>query len=303
MQVTCIGGACVDRSYVVQGKAVAGSSNPAARALPLFGGVARNVSENLARLRIHSALFTAVGNDALGTALLDELRAAGVNVDLVKIIDGSSDEYAAILERGELALGAADMRGIESLTIDDLDRRWETLAASDWLFVDCNVSAGILQACLARATIARYKLAVDAVSEPKARRLPARLDAVDVLFINEGEACAYLGADRDAPPEELATALLARGPQSVVLTRGDRGVMCGTATTMMEIPAAAVTRVSATGAGDALAAGTLWKLIAGDGLFDAARTGGELAALTLQTDRSVRADLSPELFDRRTAAR
>jgi pseudouridine kinase len=161
MQVTCIGGACVDRSYRVHGNAVAGSSNPATRGLPLFGGVARNVSENLARLRIDTALFSAVGNDALGQALLDELRAAGVDVDLVKVIEGSSDEYAAILERGELVLGAADMRAIESLSVDDLDRRWETLAASAWLFVDCNLSAAILQACLARRSIGRYRLAID----------------------------------------------------------------------------------------------------------------------------------------------
>ncbi len=303
MQVTCIGGACVDRSYRVQGNAVSGSSNPAIRALPLFGGVARNVSENLARLRIESALFTAVGDDALGQALLDELRVAGVNVDLVKIVEGSSDEYAAILERGDLVLGAADMRAIESLTIGDLDLRWETLAGSAWLFIDCNVSAGILQTCLSRRSIARYQLAIDAVSEPKARRLPGQLDPIDVLFINEGEARSYLDADASAPPEELASALLARGARSVVLTGGDRGMICGDPTVLMHIPAAMVHRVCATGAGDALVAGTLWRLIAGDGLRDAARTGAELAALTLQTDRSVRADLSPALLDRQTGVR
>jgi pseudouridine kinase len=302
MQVTCIGGACVDRSYRVHGNAVAGSSNPAARALPLFGGVARNVSENLARLRIDTALFAAVGNDALGQALLDELRAAGVNVDLVKIVEGASDEYAAILERGELALGAADMRAAEGLTVDDLDHRWETLAGSAWLFVDCNVGDGVLQACLARRSIARYKLAIDAVSEPKAQRLPARLDPVDVLFINEGEARAYLGAG-GAPPEELTAALLARGARSVVLTGGDRGLICCDGTSLIHIPAIPVARVCATGAGDALVAGTLWRLIAGDSLPDAARTGAELAALTLQTDRSVRADLAPGLLNPQIAAR
>lgn len=302
MQVTCIGGACVDRSYRVQGIAVSGSSNPASRALPLFGGVARNVSENLARLRIESALFSAVGNDALGAALLDELRAAGVNVDLVKTVEGPSDEYAAILDRGELALGAADMRAIESLTVGDLDLAWGKLARSAWVFVDCNVSAGLLQACLARRSIARYQLAVDAVSEPKARRLPARLDPVDLLFINEGEACAYLGAD-GAPPEELAGALLARGPRSVVLTGGDRGLWCGDGTALTHVPAVPAARVCATGAGDALVAGTLWRSIAGDSLSDAVRTGAELAAMTLQTERSVRADLSPALLDRNTAAR
>jgi pseudouridine kinase len=301
MQVTCIGGACVDRSYRVQGIAVSGSSNPAARALPLFGGVARNVSENLARLRMQAALLTVVGNDALGEAMLDELRAAGVNVDLVKSIEGSSDEYAAILERGELALGAADMRAIESLTVGDLDRRWETVAGSEWLFIDCNVSAGVLHAGLARRSIARYKLAVDAVSAPKAQRLPARLDPIDLLFINEGEARAYLRADGAA--EQLAAALLELGVRSVVLTAGDRGMICGEGANLMHVPAVPAKRVCATGAGDALIAGTLWRLLACDDLHGAARTGAELAALTLETERSVRGDLSPELLDRKSAAR
>lgn len=261
------------------------------------------MSENLARLGTEVALLTAVGRDASGKAMLGELRAAGVNLDLVKIVDGSTDEYAAILERGELALGAADMRAIESLTVPDLDDRWEPVSRSGWVFADCNVSAGLLLACFARRSIARYRLAVDAVSEPKARHLPARLDALDVLFINEGEASAYLGAGRDAPSEELAAALLARGARSVVLTCGDRGAICADDTALTRIPAASVEHVCATGAGDALAAGTLWRLIAGDGLHDAARTGVELAALTLQTDRSVRADLSPALLDRLNAAR
>ncbi len=303
MQVMCIGGACVDRSYRVQGNVVYGSSNPAARAQPLFGGVARNVSENLARLRVETALVTVAGNDAAGAAMLAELRDSGVNVDLVKTVEGASDEYVAILERGELALGAADMRAIESLAVSDLDRRWESIAGSAWLFVDCNVSAAILEACAERRSIARYKLAIDAVSDPKAQKLPARLEAVDVLFINEGEAQSYLGASSDVCGEELAAALLMRGAQSVVLTSGERGMVCGDRASVTAIAAAPVKRVSATGAGDALIAGTLWRLIAGESLRDAATAGGELAALTLESERSVRADLSPALLDARFAAR
>lgn len=303
MQVTCIGGACVDRNYRVQGSVVLGSSNPAARTRALFGGVARNVSENLARLRIETALITVTGNDAFGVAMLDELRASGVNVDLVKIVEDVSDEYVAVLERGESALGAADMRGIESLTVIDLDRRWESIAGSAWLFVDCNVSATVLEACVARRSIGHYQLVIDAVSDPKAQRLPERLEPVDVLFINEGEAQSYLRTTSGVYGEELAAALLLHGAQSVVLTCGERGMVCGDRASITSIAAAPVKRVSATGAGDALVAGTLWRLIAGDTLRDAASTGAELAALTLESERSVRADLSPALLDARSAAR
>jgi pseudouridine kinase len=299
MQVACIGSACVDRSYVLRG-AVLGSSNPAEREPRLFGGVARNVCENLARLGVEASLVSVVGNDPDGRAMLDELRECGAIVDLAKAVDSACDEYAAILDRGELLVGAADMRAIESFSVDDLNRRWKAIEGARFVFVDCNVSAAVLQRCFEGCANGTPGLAIDAVSEPKARRLPARLDGAGVLFINEGEARAYL--DRDAPPEQLAAELLARGARAIVLTRGERGTLCADGTILAEIPAPDARRISATGAGDALVAGTLWQLIAGTGLQDAVRTGTQLAGLTLETVRSVRSDLTRELLGTRMAA-
>jgi len=299
MQVMCIGGACVDRSYNVHGNIVFNSSNPAARGDAVFGGVARNVAENLARLGIKTALLTAAGDDRSGRAMFDDLRAAGVDVSLSKTIEGATDEYAAILEHGELAVGAADMRAIESLTPADLDGRWETIARAPWLFVECNVPEGVLRTCADRRSIARCKLAADAVSAPKSHRLPKRLDAIDVLFINEGEAQSYLGDPGDTPEEGLAGLLVARGAQAVVLSCAERGAICAQGASLVRVPAARAKRVSATGAGDALIAGTLRGLIEGLDLPDAVRAGVQLAALTLESHHSVRPDLTAALLDAR----
>ena len=299
MQVMCIGGACVDRSYNVHGNIIFNSSNPAARGEVVFGGVARNVAENLARLGVETALLTVAGNDRLGQTMLDELRAPGVDVSLSKQIEGPTDEYAAIMEHGELAVGAADMRAIESLTPADLDDRWEAIARVPWLFVECNVPEAVVRACADRRSIARYKLAVDAVSAPKSLRLPERLDVIDVLFINEGEAQSYLGDTEGTREEDLTRLLIARGAQAVVLSCAERGAICAQGGSLVRVPAIQARRVSATGAGDALIAGTLRGLIAGHDLPDAVRTGAQLAALTLESERSVRPDLSPALLDAR----
>ena len=291
MQVACIGGACVDRSYTVRG-AVLGSSNPAERARH-FGGVARNVCENLARLGVDAALVSAASGDEDGRAMLAELRSCGARVDLIKTSE-RCDEYAAVLDRGALVIGAADMRAIESFSLEDLRLRWKPISSASFVFVDCNVRAEVLHALMKERAGAEYRLAVDAVSEPKARNLPASLDGIDVLFINEGEAAAYLM--RTAADDQAVAALLARGARAIVLTCGERGTLCGDETGVSMIPAPSARRVSATGAGDALAAGTLWRLLAGERLRDAVRAGTELAALTLESARSVRADLSAELI-------
>ncbi len=75
---------------------------------------------------------------------------------------------------------------------------------------------------IARRYEHRPLLAIDAVSTAKALRLPRDLTGVDVLFANEDEARAMLGADSGAGAPELARALHERGAAAVVLTRGAR---------------------------------------------------------------------------------
>src|SRR5688500_9733759 len=103
-------------------------------------------------------------------------------------------------------------------------------------------------------------------------------------------------------PEDLARSILDRGPGAFVLTLGERGVLAaqpgGDITTL---PAVAADVVDVTGAGDALIAGTLSKVIDGAPLVEALRTGLVAAALAIETGGSVRLDLSPGLI--RTAAR
>ena len=87
-----------------------------------------------------------------------------------------------------------------------------------------------------------------------------------------------------------------------MLTLGERGVLAaqpgGDITTL---PAVAADVVDVTGAGDALIAGTLSRVIDGAPLVEALRTGLVAAALAIETGGSVRLDLSPGLI--RTAAR
>ena len=55
--------------------------------------------------------------------------------------------------------------------------------------------------------------------------------------------------------------------------------------------------VDITGAGDAMIAGTLYRLLGGEPVAQASRTGALLAALTTESASSVRPDLSPGFLD------
>lgn len=302
--IVCIGAACVDRSYVLRDRLEFGTSNPALRGDAAFGGVARNVAENLARLRVPVAIVTAVGADAEGDRLMQNLRDCGIDVRGVRRADARSDEYVAVLAAGgELAIGASDTRAAESLDAADLDAQWETVASAQWVFCDGNVSEALLRLCMDRRSIGSYRLAVDPVSMAKERRLPSDLHAVDALFLNEDEAFAYLAATPGSQTGlPLPEALRQRGAARAIVSRGARGAVAADASGTYEFPAVRARVVSPTGAGDALIAGVLWRLGEGDDLAGAMRAGTAAAALTIESERSVRDDLTPELVESRVAA-
>lgn len=297
--IACLGGAVLDRKYHAKKPLIAATSNPA-RGSRSFGGVARNVAENLARLGADVRFVSIVGDDEGGRALLRHLESLGVNVRSVEVADGSpTAEYVAVLgPDNDLALGIADMDVFDRFGIEALDRAWNPLAACDWVFMDCNMPAVTIAALLARKQQGGFRLAVDTVSSPKALRLPDDLAAIDLLFTNEDEANTLLhrGDDDRLDAVDAARALRRRGAASVVVTMGARGAMIATASGTSLQGAFPARPVDITGAGDAMIAGTLFEMLSGASLSDAVRTGALVAALTVESESSVRPDLSATLL-------
>jgi pseudouridine kinase len=290
-RIVCIGGATVDRFYRSVAALRRGTSNPVTSARS-FGGVARNVAENLSRLGVPAALVSVVGADENGRALKRALAELGVDVSGIReLADAATAEYVAVTEpSGELGFGLADMAILDRLTPDALD---DAIEGAALLFADCNLPAATLAHLIARRREGRLpRLAVDAVSVAKVARLPADLNGLDLLFLNEDEAGAVAGS------EGSVAGLPARGVGTVVLTRGPLGVIVADRDGVAERPAVPVgTTVDVTGAGDALVAATLMRIVQGDAPRSAVRAGLAAAALTLEHAGGVRPDLSSALLD------
>ncbi|MFK7792635.1 MAG: PfkB family carbohydrate kinase, partial [Devosiaceae bacterium] len=275
LDVMCMGGAVVDRTYRLHAPAINGTSNPSS-AQRSFGGVARNVTENLARLRRSAGLVSLVGNDEAGQAILDQLAGLGVDVSgCTQHADVATAEYVAVMQpSGTLQMGLAAMDAFETISPAMMLAVLPALQTATWVFADTNPPAETLAELMAGKQ--GFKLAVDCVSVPKAARLPDDLGAVDLLFANLDEARALVG--RDAAPEDIASALLNKGAASVVLTLGAEGHVVADRTRVTKVPAVPCTCLDVTGAGDALIAGTLHGLLQNLPLVEASRMGAGLAA-------------------------
>lgn len=297
-EIVCIGGALVDRKFHLDGAGERGAPSVCGRTVVSFGGVARNVAENLAQLGVCARLISVVGDDGDGRALRDDLAAHGVDASQVERVAGSSTaQYLAVIDpAGELAFELADTTIFDRIDAAALARWQPVLATAALVFADTNLTPDVVGALVAGARGAPYRLALDAVSVPKALRLPPSLAGVEIVFLNVAEAAAYLAAYGSVPTdaEARAAAIRARGAHSVVVMDGVAGVVVATAERVERIPAARAERiVDVTGAGDALVATTLARMCAGDDLFAAVTIGRQAAARTIETDRTVRELAAP----------
>jgi len=297
-RLLCLGGATIDRSYAPLGKLLRGSSNPVVGRTG-FGGVARNVAETLARLGVRTALVAAIGGDAPGTQILEHLTALGVDLRAIaRRPDQATAHYIAVLdEHAALAYGLSDMAILETLTLDEVANACRINAGAAWIFADCNLSTPALSWLLAHARENPVRLALDAVSIAKAERLPRDLQGVDLLFLNRDEAEALTGVANGASPRQIAAAVRDLGAAAVAVTLGAAGVALADGADVAMLPAVPAKAVDPTGAGDALIAGTLWRLLEGDSLASSLRVGTLAATLAIESESSVRNDMTPELLE------
>ncbi|MDR6225092.1 carbohydrate kinase [Desmospora profundinema] len=299
-RIICIGGANLDRKAKTSAPVEWGTSNPV-EVRQTFGGVARNIAENLAQLEMDVALMTIVGQDREGEALLTECRRQGMDVSLsTALADYRTGSYTAVLDpAGEMVLALADMGIYDQMDKAFIHRYWSRIRTSYMVVTDTNLSKEGLKALLQRCRKDGLFLCVVPVSAPKARRLPPDLEGVSLWIGNGEELEAVSGIsvqDRDSG-ESACRRLREKGVDRVVWTRGAHGVywveeekkgwLKGTRTSVVDV----------TGAGDAFAAGVVAGLKKGRSLESACRVGLKLAARTVQTEASVSEEIIPNWLE------
>ena len=294
-----VGAANIDIGGFPQGRIALQDSNPG-RVVLSAGGVGRNIACNLARLGIETHLAAPLGTDAFAGIVRAECARAGVDTDLCLTFPGAaSSAYLFIADiDGDMQLAVNDMDICLRMTPEALSGCIDALNAMDAVVLDAN---------LPEATIAfltenlRPPLYADAVSAAKARRLLTALPHLHAIKPNALEAEALTGLPvHDRPTAEAAARrLVDMGVEGVCITLGERGVCCANRDEARFMPGTPVQMINATGAGDAFTAALVWARLRGMDLFQAARAGMAAAALTVEAEETVSAELSEDAVRRR----
>ena len=297
--VLVIGAAGVDILGKLKGEVQAGSSNPA-RIRSSFGGAARNVAENLARLGQSVSLLTVVGEDETGEQLLAQIEEAGVDVDnILESSDYPTGAYIGVVNsRGNLQFAVDDMRIISAITPTYLEQHVDLFEKASILFVDANLSKETLRKAFTLARRANLPVCADPTTTSLTHRLKPYLSRLYMVVPNAVEAgilcdCTLMPGNIQLALE-LAKQLVSQGVEIAIITLAKFGVCYATSETSGQISAMHSEILDPTGAGDALTAAVIFALLNNIPLDDAIRLGVSAASLTLQSQGAVVPDLSLE---------
>ncbi|MBO8184909.1 ribokinase [Streptomyces spirodelae] len=274
------------------------------------GGKGANQAAAAARLGARTTLLARVGADAYGRMLAEAQRAAGAA--LSGLLIGAAKTPGTVAKDGTggaeegkdapptgVALITVDAAGDNSivvspgangrLTPDDVAAAHDLFAAAAVVSLQLEIPLETVTAAAQAAAEHGARLVLN--PSPPARLPEDVLALCDPLVVNEHEARLLLdGQSPGAGPEEWATALLALGPRSVVVTLGAEGALVagpavGAEVTdgigMARVPSPRVRAVDTTGAGDAFTGALGWRLGRGDGLEEAVRYAVRVGALAV----------------------
>ena len=297
--VVVIGASALDVVGRLQGDLQMATSNPALIRTS-FGGVARNVAENLARLGQPVSLLSVIGKDRLGDDILVHTRSAGVDVSEVYATDKyPTGFYMGVLdEHGSRQFAFDDMRIMEELTVAYLVYNEDLFEKAGLIFVDANLPDKALKKTFSLARKHKVPVCADPASAILAARLKPYLRKIKLLVPNCLEAGLITGQPFQAGNQEAALdaarSLVNKGVEIAFVSLSEYGVCYATSETNGHIPALRTNVVDPTGAGDALSAAIIYALMNGIEIDDAAKLGVSAASLALRYPGTVYPELSLE---------
>jgi len=267
-----------------------------------FGGVGRNVAENLARLGQPTVLMSAVGRDPFGAQILEHTATAGVDVSRVIITpECHSAAYLALLdEAGSKAFAVDEMGTMRLVTPAYIRSHRRLFENAAMLVLDGNLSPQSLASAIQIAKRHGVPVAVDPASSTLAPRLKKHMADLAMVRPNLAEAAILCGHPIHGRTEAMVAAkeLVVQGVGTAVITLAEEGLCYATAQNQGYIPAIRCEVLDYTGAGDALTAAVVYGMVNGFSIDESMRLGVSAATLTLKCAHTVCPDLSLErLYD------
>lgn len=266
-----------------------------------YGGVGRNITENVARMGGNAAMLSVIGDDHMGLGAKDHLAGLGVDVSRIEIRENETSAiYLSILnKKNDMELAISDMDVVKYIFPEFLEKNMDLLSSSKVIGIDGNLAKDTIE--YATEHLSHIPMFFDPVSTPKAIRAKDVIGKFTCVKPNVMEAEALSGIEINCE-DDLKKAgqwFIDQGVKMIFITLNKDGVYYKDAEDEGFIRPGKVTVTSATGAGDSFSAAIMMGMLKGMKVKDIARYGMAAAGITMESNRAVNPNMCKEEIERR----
>lgn len=257
-----------------------------------FGGVGRNIAENIARLGLNVSLCSVIGNDPFGDMIVDHATRIGINTELVNVIKTKrTGSYLAVSDQDDMLLGINDMDITSTMTVVWANNHLARLKQFDIIVLEANLPEETIRFL----TEALYDkpIIIDPVSAVKAPRLNPSLPFINII------KCNVLELQKLSNVSDIAQgihALIQKGVKRIIVTQGKDQIIDVTSTTTKYYTPPTSSVVNVTGAGDAFTAGVVAGMALDLSNDDQIKLAMQMSEITLQSETTVSSQITPQLL-------
>lgn len=250
--ISIVGGTNIDIQGFPSNDLILKDSNPGVVKIS-FGGVGRNIGENLVKLGIETKLISAVGDDVYGRKILEESRKINLNMeDSLILSQHATSTYLSILDgNGDMMVAIAHMDIIDKVSVDFIKNKKNIIENSKLCIIDTNIPKETIEYILTNYKGVDFFL--DTVSTTKAKKVRDLIGYFHTIKPNKLEAEMLTGIkiNNATDLKNVANYFLEKGVKRVFITLGDKGIYYDDGVNSKHILSPKINVVNATGAGDA----------------------------------------------------
>ena len=258
-----------------------------------YGGVGRNIAENLARLNQRVELITVLGDDYHADEISGQCDELGISLKhSLKLKNENSSMYICINdEKGEMQMAVSVMEIYDKLTPEFFESRLDVINGAQAVVMDLNLSATAVKYLCTHVNVPIF---VDPVSTRKALKIKPCLKHVFALKPNRMEAELILGRKIKTDDDVLSAAkrFLELGVKRVFISLAEQGVCYADQDDAGFVRVEKTRIVNTTGCGDAFMGGMVTGFVQNKGVKECAQMGQRASRICLRTEHAVSSEMN-----------
>ena len=266
-----------------------------------FGGVCRNIAENLARVGVNTQFISTLGDDENGESILEHSRKLGYNMENSLFLEGeSTPTYLAILNHeGEMESAVVDMESLNKMDEAFIDAKDEVFENAEYIIVDSDNP--ILLEYILKKYQGKSKFILDPVSAKKAKKISHLVKYFHTIKPNRFETEALCGFKIETNDDlrKAGRFFIEQGVKNVFISLDADGIYYitsdGEEGTLACCEPVKVKNV--TGAGDSFVAGIGYGYMNNLNIKDTLKYSVAMSIITITHEETINPDMSHELVE------